>query len=411
MIKRIMNDPLVRGSIVLVVAFGIFNVLNFAFHIVMARSLETADYGVLATLFSIMYIMGFFTESIQTVIAKYSTAQKSDGKVASLLRRSLHRVGKPALILFGCYLLAAFALSPLLEISWFLIAVNGLMIFCAFYLPVTRGVLQGKQRFGALGLNMIVEGAVKIVIASALVLVGWRVYGALVGTILGAVGAYIMSLVSLSKIRNTREEHADASNIYAYGKPTFILIMGLMIFYSLDVILAKLFFDSTTAGMYAIASVLAKTIFLGTQPISKAMFPLAAENDASAEKSKKKILLKALYIIVLLIATALALFYLAPHFIIDIFSGKDIVDAAKILLPLGAGFSLVSISNLMILYHLSRKSVRYSWLIFIPVAVQAILLWMFSSNLMQFSIALLCASVTLLGVTLIMVVIGRRKEA
>lgn len=406
-----MNDPLVRGSIVLVVAFGIFNVLNFAFHIVMARSLETADYGVLATLFSIMYIMGFFTESIQTVIAKYSTAQKSDGKVASLLRRSLHRVGKPALILFGCYLLSAFALSPLLEISWFLIAVNGLMIFCAFYLPVTRGVLQGKQRFGALGLNMIVEGAVKIVIASALVLVGWRVYGALVGTILGAVGAYIMSLVSLSKIRNTREEHADASNIYAYGKPTFILIMGLMIFYSLDVILAKLFFDSTTAGMYAIASVLAKTIFLGTQPISKAMFPLAAENDASAEKSKKKILLKALYIIVLLIATALALFYLAPHFIIDIFSGKDIVDAAKILLPLGAGFSLVSISNLMILYHLSRKSVRYSWLIFIPVAVQAILLWMFSSNLMQFSIALLCASVTLLGVTLIMVVIGRRKEA
>lgn len=406
-----MDDPLVRGSIVLVAAFGIFNVLNFAFHIVMARSLETADYGVLATLFSIMYIMGFFTESIQTVIAKYSTAQKSDGKVASLLRRSLHRVGKPALILFGCYLVAAFALSPLLEIPWFLIAVNGLMIFCAFYLPVTRGVLQGKRRFGALGLNMIVEGAVKIIIASLLVFIGWRVYGALIGTILGAAGAYVMSLFSLREIRKVKEEHADASNIYSYGKPAFILIMGLMIFYSLDVILAKLFFDSTTAGMYAIASVLAKTIFLGTQPISKAMFPLAAEDEAGAEKGKKKILFKALYIIVLLIAVALALFYIAPRFIIDIFSGKDIVEAAAILLPLGAGFSFVSVSNLLILYHLSRKSVRYSWLIFIPVVVQAFLLFTFSSSLAQFAMAFMGASAVLLIVTLSMVVIGRRKGA
>ena len=406
MIKRIMKDPLVRGSIVLMVAFGVFNFLNFMFHLIMARSLDTADYGVLATLFSIMYIMGFFTESIQTVITKYSAAQSSDGKIASLLKKSIRKARSMSIIIFACYLVASFFLSLVLGISWSLIALNGSMIFCAFYLPVTRGVLQGKKRFGTLGLNVIIESVVKIIIATLLVWAGWRVYGAITGTLIGAICAYLVSKISLRKISQTKEESADISEIYAYSRPTFVLIMGFMIFYSLDVILAKFLFDSTTAGVYAIASVLAKTIFLGTQPISRAMFPLAAENK-SGIKQKNKIIFKAFALILPIIIIALALFYFAPDFIIRIFSGRAISDAAGILFYLGLGVSLISLSNLLILYHLSSSSVKQRYLIFIPAIIEVVVLSVFSSNLAQFAIAFVISCAALFVTALVMTFVRR----
>src|SRR3989344_5009800 len=70
-----------RGSLILLISFGIFNVLNFLFQLIMARSLSIAEYGVLATLFSILYITNVMSESIQLVITKYSSSEESKGKL------------------------------------------------------------------------------------------------------------------------------------------------------------------------------------------------------------------------------------------------------------------------------------------------------------------------------------------
>jgi len=39
----------------------------------MVRFLDLAEYGVLASLFSMIYILGVFSESIPTVLSKYTT--------------------------------------------------------------------------------------------------------------------------------------------------------------------------------------------------------------------------------------------------------------------------------------------------------------------------------------------------
>ena len=405
MIRKIVNDPLVRGSVVLMIAFGAFNVLNFVFHIAMARALTTVDYGILATLFSIMYVMYFFAESIQTIIAKYSSAQNSDGKIAALLRKSLYKARYPSVIAFLAYLAISLVLASILEIPLGLLALNGLMIFGAFYLPITRGILQGRRKFRALGGSMIVEAGIKIILAVVLVWAGWHVYGALVGIILGALGAYIISVLTLRSLSRTPEEPADTAHIYTYSKSTFVIIMGLTLFYGLDIILARALFDSTQAGIYSIASVLAKTIFLGTQPISKAMFPLTAESS-SQDHNKKRLLIKSMSLLVPVMVIALLIFYFFPHFILSIFSGREIPDAAKILFLLGIGASLISLSNLLLLYQISRNAVRGSILIFIPVALQLIVLPLFSDNIIRFSIAFVMTCLTLFVISVIMTAIN-----
>ena len=405
MIKKIVNDPLVRGSVVLMIAFGAFNVLNFVFHIAMARSLTTVDYGILATLFSIMYTMSFFAESIQTIIAKYSSAQNSDGKIAALLRKSLYRARYPSVIAFLAYLAISLVLASILEIPLGLLALNGLMIFGAFYLPITRGILQGRRKFRALGGSMIIEASIKIILAIVLVWAGWHVYGALIGTILGALGAYLVSIFTLRSLSRTPEEPTEISHIYAYSKSTFIIIMGLMLFYGLDIILARALFDSTQAGVYSIASILAKTIFLGTQPISKAMFPLTAESS-SRINNKKRLLIKAVSLFAPIMVVALLIFYFFPQFVLYVFSGRDIPDAAKILFLLGLGASLISLSNLLLLYRISQNTVRGSILIFIPVALQLIALPLFSDSIISFSIAFVMTCVVLFVISVIMTIIN-----
>jgi O-antigen/teichoic acid export membrane protein len=130
-------------------------------------------------------------------------------------------------------------------------------------------------------------------------------------------------------------------------------------FWGMDVLLAKLFFADNIAGAYAVASTLAKTIFFGTHPISRAMFPLTAEHEKNSKKSEN-VFKNALALILVALAAALIMFYLFPAFLIKVFSGKIIDDSAKILVYIGIAISLVSLTNLVLLYKLSIGKIKKS---------------------------------------------------
>jgi len=174
---KFVNKSLIKGSIVLLIAFNLFNFLNFIFHFFMARLLTVAEFGILATLFSIIYILGGFTDSIQVVITKYTASQKNNGKLNYILRKSLRGAFFVSLVLFLVYLLVAIFISKITGIDYLLVAFTGVIIFASFSIPVTRGMLQGKKKFKSLGLNMILEATIKLAVALVLTFWGWGVFG------------------------------------------------------------------------------------------------------------------------------------------------------------------------------------------------------------------------------------------
>jgi len=316
--------------------------------------------------------------------------------------KSLKKASKFSFALFILYLLVGIPLSSLLNIDYPLFVINGLMVFVAFLIPVGRGMMQGRKMFGFLGTNMIIEAGFKLLLGVGFVFIGWGIYGAVSGAVLGPVIAILFSFLFLNRIVKSKEEKTRTSGIYSYSKPVFVTIFALLIFYSLDIIIAKIVFSAEVAGFYAIASILGKTIFWGTQPISKAMFPLTAKKKSLKNKPESNIFINALVILLLCIAAAWAIFYFFPDLLVRIFSGKIIVESSSILFFIALATGLLSLANLNLLYKLSRGKTKGYPYFLIFVAIEVGLLFYFSASLLQFSLAFLTSSAIFLWGSIIL---------
>lgn len=362
----------------------------------MARLLTVAEYGILATLFSIIYLLALFSEPIQTIISKQASNPKNN--VAALLKNALKHTTYPAFFFFILYLIISIPLSFFLHIDYLLLSLNGIMIFGSFYMPINRGLLQGRKRFFPLGTNMIIESVMKLVFSLIFVSIGWAVYGSIVGGLIGAGVAYLFSFFSLRPLINQGKDIVRKKISYEYGKESFLTIFALMTFFSIDVVIARLVFDPDVAGAYAISSIIAKTIFFAATPLSKAMFSFTAEKVTSLKA--KKVFLNTLGLIGAGIVVALVLFYLFPELWVRIFSGKELPLATQTLFILGVAYSLITLTNVVLLYKISLHQIRSPWIILSMPLIQFFLLLFFSNTLVQFSCALVASSALFLWVAL-----------
>ncbi len=391
------TKQLFKGSIILLITFNLFSFLNLIFNSSMSRMLSLEDYGVLTTLISFLTIFCIFSESIQTIISKYSTHEKNIGKLKNIIKKSLKKASSFSVALFLIYLIIGLFLSKIFNIKYSLIALTGLMLFASFYLPITRGVLQGKKKFSALGINAIIEGAAKLIIAIVLVLLGAKVFGALIGMILGASFAFLASIFSLKDIFGSKEALSKTPDIYEYSKPVFVVALAILLFLNLDIILARLFFNPLTMGAYALASTIAKIIYIGTNPLGRAMFPISTESKT--RESSRKALTNSIKLILSLIIIGLLIVLFFGDSIIWLYSGKIIPETLSILFYLALAMSFLSLTNLILLYSLSRGIIKNYLAILAIIPVQIILLSIFSNNIIQFSLALLlCSALFLWGV-------------
>ncbi len=395
------SKDLIKGSLILLIAFNVTNVLNFLFQFSMVRALSVEDYGTLAALFSIIYILTIFTEGIQTILAKYSSKIKDEGAAKNLFKRSLAKSFKVSLFVFAAYLFISILLSRLMDIEYLLLALNGLVVFVSFLIPVGRGVMLGMKKFNSLGANLISESILKIILAIFFVWLGWRVYGAIFAVVLAAIVAFFFLFVSLRKIMKSKEKSFNVGNIYSYSTPVFAITALVTLFYSVDVIIAKIFFSSAIAGYYAIASIIAKTIFWGTQPISRAMFPYSSEHSENKKKTRN-FLFNAVIMVLICVVISIIVVLLAPKLLVFIFSGKYIKETADILIYNALAMSFLSFTNLILLYKLSvNRLKRYEYLsVFLVFEIG--MLCLFSNNLLTFSMAYAISSLLFLVGTIIL---------
>ncbi|MEK6889316.1 MAG: oligosaccharide flippase family protein [Nanoarchaeota archaeon] len=389
-----LQKSLLKGSIILLITINLFNLLNFIYNILMARFLTLAEYGALTTLIYFIVIFAVFSESIQAVIARYSTREDNLGKLKNIIKKSFKKATLFSVFSYVIFLLLSIFLTSLLKISYSLLALTGIMIFVSFLIPITRGVLQGKKLFQPFGWNMVLEGGVKLILSFILVSIGFGIYGALLGIIFGSIIALFISKLSLGQIFSAKEKDSETPNIYSYTKPVFMVMLSVVLFLSIDIIFARIFFSPDLVGAYAISSTIAKIIFIGTQPISKAMFPFTSEIKNRVEA--KKPFFSSLKLVVLLTFVALLIVYFFPESIVKLYAGRNIFEASSILIYLSLSTSFLAITNMVLFYSLSIGRTRYLPILIIFVAIQAILLSIFNNSLLQFSLALLCSSIIFL---------------
>lgn len=92
-----------KGSLILIIMLGIYNIFNFLFHLTMGRILGPENYGILAVLMSLIYIYGVPSEAIQNLITKYTSKlnlNKKDGKIKYFMNKSLKKGLNISIFLF-----------------------------------------------------------------------------------------------------------------------------------------------------------------------------------------------------------------------------------------------------------------------------------------------------------------------
>ncbi|MFL6193923.1 MAG: lipopolysaccharide biosynthesis protein [Thermoanaerobaculia bacterium] len=382
---RMGNRPaggLLGGSALLLVTLNLANALHFAFHIAMARLLGPAGYGALSALLAILYVLNVFAESVQTVLARYASREEAPGRLHDLLRRGLRKGGRATLAMAAVYLAAALPLGRWLRIPYGLMALFGLSLVGVGLLPVLRGVLQGRKRFGALGMNMIWEVLAKLVIGVGLVWAGAGEYGAVAGVALGFAFAFALAFAPLRDLFQAPAERAEALDVYRYSLPVFVVTATVMGFYSLDVLLARAFFSAEAAGGYAVASFLGKAILLGTAPVTKAAFPHSATGDSRA---RRRVLAGTLGLLALCVAPVMAAFAMVPELLVRGMGGKGYAGAAGLVLPLGIAMALMAFSNALLLYRLSLGRVRLYALLPVLIPLEAAALALFRGSPVDFA--------------------------
>jgi len=410
LIKKIFSSELGRGASILFITMSIFNILNFLFHFSMGRMLGPEEYRILAVLMSIIYIYNVPTEAIQTIISKYTSKfnfKKEHGKIKFLMLKSLKRGFRIAIWVFLPSIILALFLSYFLKINFWLILLANIFIFFSFSSPITKGVLQGRKKFGLLGTNLIIESGLKLFFAISLVTFGFKTFGAIGGVMLGIFSGLIFSLYFNKDILKKDEQKVSFNRIYPKSVPYFITILVIFLMLSLDIILATKFFPAKLAGQYSALSMLGKMIFFGTAAVSKAMFPLTSEKHES-RKNPFDLFKKSILIIIFICILTIAVYAFFPKLIIGILYGSQYIDMSPYLVYSGLALGFFSLTNLILIYGLSINRLKKSYYLFIFLIIQVVLFYLFHKTILEYILAFMVSNIIMFIGSLIIIKKSRK---
>ncbi|MFA4952588.1 MAG: oligosaccharide flippase family protein, partial [Candidatus Pacearchaeota archaeon] len=219
---------------------------------------------------------------------------------------------------------------------------------------------------------------------------------------------FIISLEFNRKILNSQEIKSDFKNIRLESVPYFVSMLIVTIILSYDIILAKAFFSSEIAGRYAALSMIGKIIFFGTMAVSKTMFPLTSEKKYKKENTSN-LFKKSFLAVAFLCLVAIFTYALFPNLIINLLYGEQYLELSPFLFYLGISFSLLALTNLVLVYNLSTNSIKKPFYLFILFALGVVLLFLFHSTIFEYIIAFMVSNAIMFIGTLFLLIKWRKQ--
>lgn len=350
----IFKNPLFTGSAVMVGGNMIVNAVNYVYHLVMGRILGPLDYGVLASIFSILYIVSIVPLSTSFAIVKFVSDSKNDEERYAVYKNIKSFIYKIAII--GGILI--FGLSPIIA-SFLRIGKISTVLFIgpifalSLVVLVEQAAMQGVLKFSGVVVPNFVSATSKLLLGIIFVYFGFSVTGAIGAVFLGALFAYFgAKILSKGIFRKSGSESFKLSNFLRYAFPVLFQALAFTSIFTVDLILAKHFLPAFEAGLYAALSTLGKIIYFATQPIAATMFPIVSGRRSRGEKYKH-IFLTAL-LLTFLGALIINLFYfLYPEIAIRLLYGSKYLAATKELVWMGAFIGIYGMASVIINFFLS----------------------------------------------------------
>ncbi|EKD94525.1 MAG: capsular polysaccharide biosynthesis protein [uncultured bacterium] len=383
MIKKIINHPLFSGSAVMFVGNMGSNVINYAYHLIMGRLLGPVSYGVLASLYSILYMVSIIPSSASVSIVKFVSSAK-DNELYSVYEAIRKLIFKLAIVLSSLMLIASPTISKFLHIENIILVITITpILFISLITLVNQSTSQGLLKFQGSVVPTLISSLFKLLIGIGLVLIDWSVFGAMVAIIISILLAYIYSQKFINKyIKQTKIKTVDLLPFLKYSGPVLLQSLAFTSIFTIDVLFAKHFLDPFSAGIYAALSTLGKIIFFAASPVAATMFPVISKRKA-LNQGYLKVFFASFLITFGIAGLATLIFWLFPDLTIGILYGKDYLSA-KLDLVWMAGFILFyTLSNLIVNFFLSVGKVKVVAVPLVAAVLQATIIWFYHGSITE----------------------------
>jgi O-antigen/teichoic acid export membrane protein len=373
------SDPETGKAIGLAAATMGANLVAVVFTVIFTRILGAGGYGSLAALLNLSVILFVPGSALQVAAAREATLGRlgRGGELAGTLARWSRHILTALAVIAVVSVIAREPLADVINIDqeWAAAAVpvTGVMWLL---LCLQRGLLQSARAYREVGLSVLFEALGRLILAVCLVSAGLDVTGAYLGT-LTSIAVTAATLAWLLRRRlgppdRTSTPHPLAKLARGAALPIAALTLVAAL-QNVDVIMAKHVLDNTVAGVYAASTVAAKAVVWIAVGLGFWVLPEATRRAASG-RDPREVLLKALAVIAVLSAGALAIFAAVPELLLRTAFGADYESGSTVLLQLGAAYALLAVSYLCVQFLLGLHRRAFALVLALMAVLEPLLL-------------------------------------
>jgi O-antigen/teichoic acid export membrane protein len=356
---RVAGADLTRNSILVLAAILLGNIFNYAYYLLMGRTLSLRDYGTVMSLVSAALLVFGVGSVTQTVVAKLAADLRAGGdesRMAAFARAIVRLSIAAACLIFAAAALASGVLASYLRLDRpEPVVVAGAAAAVGFVALFQRGLFQGFGTFKSFAISSSLDGAKAFVVLPLAHSFG--AMGALLAFLAGTMTTVTYGAVALrQRFKVVRDAAAlDVRRLFRSAGATGVASISIVVLMFYDVVLAKHYVTPAGAGLYSAAALGGRAVLAACSFLPIILLPDVALRSASG-RPHRHVLAAALAIAVAIIGIAVAACALKAKLVLAILAGHAFEGAAPLLLPYVVSSSGLAVANLLAMYAIARHS-------------------------------------------------------
>jgi O-antigen/teichoic acid export membrane protein len=351
-------DSFYRDSAWLTLALLTVNASSYLLNIALSHMLPKGRFAEVVAMLSVVFLFNVPALAVQTLVAR-EVAQNPANRNVNEVFQGIARAMYVGAVLVGAVGVAA---SPLLASFLRLESVAPAVVFAfvsglALIVPLYRGILQGRRRFGELTLNIGAESILRLLGSVILVLVGFQTSGVLGAFGVAMIAAFILGrTATASDMASVEPVSARRGSIKLVSLVPMLAAMGLTYgLFNLDVVLAKHYLPAAVAGDYAAISLAGRVVLYLTSSVGGVIL-------SSYEKSSVnggQLLAKGLAVVLGASGAVELAYAVASKPLMTLVFGPTYGGASRWLPILGAGMVLLAGANLFMYFLIAMRRMAF----------------------------------------------------
>lgn len=373
----------------------------FLFHLLMARYLGVQQYAAVGTFMSILVTAILVSSTIYFVITRfvaYHHTRAQYEEINYLVTTSLKYFFAAGFLVFLIIMIFSDRIAVFFNLDDIRpVVALGFAIWLQLLVPVYEAAFKGLDNLHAMGRLRAIENASRWVLGLVFAYAALSLTSMVLALGLGTFVALAFAYGSIRSLQSRQLIRPNMIEIWRYARPATLMIAALAIILNLDLILVKHWFPSEQAGVYAIASFIAKIPFLVSWIIGTIVFPRLTKAHVDGLPTMPMLRSSVKWLAGIVVASTVFSALVTDRIIESAF-GTEGFGALIIVYAFSMG--LLAIANLLAIYQLSLR--RFTLARVIPwfAVLHALLLWQFHNSLFQIVVATIFVTSTLVAVTL-----------